>query len=130
MPCCRTMLNSKFCEGSPPVLQINDIRSTRTSTVLDVHSVFRKSFPGIFIILSPLPRLHWAAICHQELLLFFSALITIKISCSDNKSREMGWSVLGKYKFFCNTLWIVTEDHLFSPAAFLSFYCFPERMLI
>ena len=22
----RTMLNSKFCEGNPPILQINDIR--------------------------------------------------------------------------------------------------------
>ena len=29
----RSMLNSKFCEGSPPVLQINDIRYEIFDTV-------------------------------------------------------------------------------------------------
>ena len=31
----RSMLNSKFCEGSPPVLQINDIRYEIFDTVKD-----------------------------------------------------------------------------------------------
>lgn len=31
------MLNSKFCEGSPPVLQINDIRYEIFDTVSALH---------------------------------------------------------------------------------------------
>ena len=31
------MLNSKFCEGSPPILQINDIRYEIFDTVKNVN---------------------------------------------------------------------------------------------
>lgn len=41
----RSMLNSKFCEGSPPVLQINDIRYEIFDTVNQDNFVMNTMLP-------------------------------------------------------------------------------------